>query len=218
MALAAAGVGAILVFTFSEATFAVESDPFPTITIRVFNYSQASPALLTRAEREAGRILGEAGLRIVWLECLTSPSATPLKGPCEKGLEASDLRLRVLSATVQKWFQPTVFGFTIHPALASVYYEHALRLAKSEYAGSEISTILGGVIAHELGHLLLSTNNHSRMGIMQACWHPDQVLQLMQGNLLFTSAQSKLMRENARRRLQSEKLNSDLISQNDRSQ
>jgi len=208
-------VGAILLVTFPEATFAVESDPFPTITIRVYNYSQASPALLTRAEREAGLILGNAGLYVVWLECLAGPSSTPPKRPCEKGLEATDLRLRVLSAANENWFQPTIFGFTIYPAFASVYYEHALRLAKSEYAESQIPTILAGVIAHELGHLLLGTNDHSRMGIMQPRWYPDQVLQLMKGNLLFTSEQSKLMRENARRRLQSEKLDPDLISQND---
>jgi hypothetical protein len=31
--------------------------------LQIYNYSQASPAILTGAEREAGRILGEAGLR-----------------------------------------------------------------------------------------------------------------------------------------------------------
>ncbi|MGE5084002.1 MAG: hypothetical protein ACM3ND_14015 [Acidobacteriota bacterium] len=213
MTFAAAGLGAILGFTLPGATFAAEGDPFPTITIQVYNYSQASPALLTRAEREAGRILGEAGLRTVWLECLVGPSTITPKGRCQKPLEATDLRLRVLSAAIENRFQPTVFGFTIHPAFASVYYEHALRRAKSEHAESQTPTILGGVIAHELGHLLLGTNEHSRTGIMQPRWYPDQILQLMKGILLFTSEQSKLMREQARTRtrLQSENLDPGLI-------
>ena len=50
MTLAAAGFGAILGFTLPGTTFAAESDRSPTITIQVYNYSQASPALLSHAE------------------------------------------------------------------------------------------------------------------------------------------------------------------------
>jgi len=206
---AAAGLSALMGFAFSGSTFAAESDPFPAITIQVYNYSNASPALLTRAAREAGLILGQAGLRTVWLECLVGPITITPKGRCKESLEATDLRLRVLSAAIENSFHPTVFGFTIHPIFASVYYEHALRRAQREHAESQTPTILGAVIAHELGHLLLSTNEHSRTGIMQSHWYPDQVLQLMKGDLLFTREQSKLMREKARTRLQSEKLDPD---------
>ena len=51
--------------------------------------------------------------------------------------------------------------------------------------------ILGCVIAHELGHLLLGSNSHSDEGIMQPRWDPNQVRQLMMGTLLFTPEQSK---------------------------
>ena len=216
MTLAAACFGAILGFTLPGTSFAAESDRSPTITIQVYNYSQASPALLSRAEREAGRILGQAGLRTVWLECLVGPATIIPKGRCKESLEATDLRLRVLSAAIENSFQPTVFGFTIHPIFASVYYEHALRRAQREHAESQTPTILGAVIAHELGHLLLSTNEHSRTGIMQSHWYPDQVLQLMKGDLLFTREQSKVMREQGqtRTRLQRENLDPSLISQN----
>ena len=194
MTFAAAGLGAILGFTLPGATFAAEGDPFPTITIQVYNYSQASPALLTRAEREAGRILGEAGLRTVWLECLVGPSTITPKGRCQKPLEATDLRLRVLSAAIENRFQPTVFGFTIHPAFASVYYEHALRRAKSEHAESQTPTILGGVIAHELGHLLLGRGAHSLDGIMHTRWGSPEIVRSLQRQMLFTKQQSERIR------------------------
>jgi hypothetical protein len=123
------------------------------------------------------------------------------KGPCDKELDATDVRLRVLAAPTQHEYEDSVFGFTIHPAFASVYYEYAMRRAKNDRAESEITIILGGVIAHELGHLLLGTNGHSRGGIMQPRWEPDQVQQLMMGSLLFTSEESKLMREEVRIRM-----------------
>jgi hypothetical protein len=50
-------------------SFASRADSSPTIRVRVNNYTQATPAMLAGAEREAGRILGKAGLQTVWLDC-----------------------------------------------------------------------------------------------------------------------------------------------------
>lgn len=197
----ALGLVGILGVASSGTVFAGENEPVPILTVQVYNYSQASPAVLTGAEREAGRILGEAGLRAVWLECPVGPSSLMPKGPCDKELDATDVRLRVLAAPTQHEYQDSVFGFTIRPAFASVNYEYAMRRAKTDHAESEITIVLGGVIAHEIGHLLLGTNGHSRAGIMQPRWEPNQVQQLMMGSLLFTPEQSKLMREEARTRM-----------------
>jgi hypothetical protein len=62
-----AGLAGILSFAFPETMFASGVDANPTIRVRVNNYTQASPSILAGAEREAGRILGKAGLRPVWL-------------------------------------------------------------------------------------------------------------------------------------------------------
>jgi hypothetical protein len=196
-----AGLVGITGFALPGTAFAGENDYSPTITVLVHNYSQASPAILAGAEREAGRIMGEAGLRAVWLECPTGPSTADPQGPCQKAAEATDIRLRVLTAPVQNKFEDTVFGFTIHPVLATVYYEYAVRRGKSDHAEFEIPIILGCAIAHELGHLLLGSNGHSGAGIMRPRWEPRQVRQLMMGTLLFTTEQSMLMRAQARTRI-----------------
>ncbi len=195
------GLMGIIGFAFPETVFARENDPNPTIKVQIYNYSQASPAILTGAEREAGRILGKAGLRAVWLECPVGPSTASPQGRCQKGPEATDISLRVLAAPVQNKFQDTVFGFAVHPVLASVYYEYAMRRAKSDDAEFEVPIILGCAIAHELGHLLLGANSHSDAGIMQPRWEPNQFRHLMTGTLLFTNEQSTLMQEQARTRL-----------------
>lgn len=185
---------------FPEIAFASENDPSPTVAVYIYNYAQAAPAILIKAEREADRILSSAGLRIVWLECPVEPSAARSQGPCPKAPEATDLSLRVLAAPIQNKFQDAVFGFTVHPVLASVYYDYVFRRAKSDDAEFEVPIILGCVIAHELGHLLLGANSHSDRGIMQPRWEPNQFRQLMLGTLLFTSAQSNLMREQVQKR------------------
>jgi hypothetical protein len=195
------GVIGILGFDFAEPAFAGANDPTPTITVQIYNYSQASPVVLAGAEREAGRILSKAGLQAVWLECPVGPTTISPQGPCQKALEVSDIRLRVLAEPIQNKFQDTVFGFAVHPVLASVYYEYAIRRAKRDDAEFEVQIILGCAIAHELGHLLLGSNSHSGAGIMQPRWDPNQVRHLMMGTLLFTTEQSKLMQAQARTRM-----------------
>jgi len=180
--------------------FAGENDYSATITVLVHNYSQASPTILARAEREAGRIIGEAGLRTLWLECPTGPSTADPNVLCQRAAEATDIRLRVLAAPVQK-YEDTVFGFTVHPVLATVYYEYAVRRAKSDHAEFEIPIILGCVISHELGHLLLGSNGHSGAGIMRPRWEPRHVRQLLMGTVRFTTEQAMLMRAQARTRM-----------------
>ena len=107
----------------------------------------------------------------------------------------------MLTVPVQNKYEDSVFGFTIHPVLATVYYEYAVRRAKSDHAEFEIPIILGCVIAHELGHLLLGSNGRSGAGIMRPRWEPRHVRQLMMGTLLFTTEQSMLMRAQARTRM-----------------
>jgi hypothetical protein len=199
--IVAVGLTGITGLAFPEIAFASESDPSVTITVQVYNYSQASPAILSKAEREAGRILSKAGLQLVWLKCPVEPSAAGSQGLCQKTPEATDLRLRVLAAPIKNKVQDTVFGFAVNPTLASVYYDHAARLAKSDDAEFEAPTLLGCVIAHELGHLLLGTNSHSGKGIMQGRWGSNQFRQLMTGSLIFTTAQAQLMRAEARARM-----------------
>lgn len=179
---------------FPVGVFANAPDPVPSIRVYVDNYSQASPAILGGAEREAARILGKAGLRTVWLDCpATGHSTAVSQDPCQESLEVSDIVLRVLSEPIRNRFQDTVFGFAVVPAVASVYYDYALRRAKSDDAEFEVPIILGCVIAHEVGHLLLGSNSHSGSGIMQRRWERKEMRHAMTGTLLFTHEQAKLI-------------------------
>jgi hypothetical protein len=193
-------VGAIN-FAFPEAIFASVADSSPTIRVRVNNYTQASPTILVGAEREAGRILGEAGLKTVWLECPPGQSVVIPQDPCREPLEATDIVLRLLSESKPNKFQDIVFGFAVVPVLASVYYDYVAHLARSDNAEFEIPIILGYVIAHEIGHLLLGSNSHSASGIMQGHWERGQIRQAVTGTLRFTPEQAKLIQAETQKRM-----------------
>jgi len=67
-------------------------------------------------------------------------------------------------------------------SIANAYYHRAEDLA----AGSITSrgAILGGIMAHEVGHLLGATS-HSRQGLMRARWDDYDLRALAKGNLTF---------------------------------
>lgn len=58
------------------------------------------------------------------------------------------------------------------------------------------------MIPAELGHLLLSSNQHGD-GIMRADWQSDAARAIVQRRLVFTPLQARAMRQNLQRRLES---------------
>jgi len=174
-------------------------DPNPTIRVGVVNFTSVSQEILGEAEHEAGRILSKAGLRTVWVNCSGGHSTTVPQDPCQE-LLATDIWVRVISEPIQNELQDTVFGFAIVPVLATVYYE-AVRRAKSDGGEFDIPIILGCVIAHEIGHLLLGSNSHSGSGVMKPRWKRKQFRQAMTGILLFTAEQAKHIQAEAQTRM-----------------
>jgi predicted aspartyl protease len=190
----------ILAFDTAEALAPIG----PTIRVRVVNYAQAMPSALTGAEREAGVIFGQAGMQIVWVNCRTPLSPIAPADPCLVPLEPNDVVLRILAKqtkSAEKRFEEPIFGFAAAPVLAGVYYEFALDLAKADNTEYELPVILGSVIAHEIGHLLLGPNGHSRFGVMQARWGRKQIGQATIGTLTFSREQAKRMQAELQLRL-----------------
>src|SRR5271165_4659504 len=191
----------VMRFSLANTAYASPAEPNPTLRVRVVNYTRASHATMAQAEREAARILGQAGIKTVWLDCPLGHSTVELAGPCQQLIEGNEIELRVLSDKTRIGYQDTAFGFAVAPLLASVYYEHVERLATIDDAKLEMPVILGCVIAHEIGHLLLGYNMHSDSGIMQSRWERKQVRQLMIGGLSFTTQQAELIRVEVQTRM-----------------
>ena len=188
-------------FVFANTAYCSQTESNPTLRVRVVNHTQATPATVAQAEREAARILGEAGLKTVWLNCPLVQAKVAPQEPCLQPLEDNEIMVRVLSDHTRNGYQDNAFGFAVAPLLASVYYEHAQRLARIDDAKFELPIILGCVMVHEIGHLLLGYNRHSDSGIMQSRWERKQVRQLMMGGLTFNTQQSKRMQTEVQTRM-----------------
>lgn len=177
----------------------------PTITVQVYNYAEVSSGTLRRAEEEATRILAAAGIRTEWVDCSRFQGSSPIQsGPvnevteqCNRILDGTDILLRILpgSSPASHAFGETMFGFAEGGDVATVFYKRVANLT-SGWDGDEHETpiLLGDVVAHEIGHLLLGTNSHSPTGIMSAKWDREYLRLARMGFQRFSPGQSSSMR------------------------
>jgi hypothetical protein len=70
-------------------------------------------------------------------------------------------------------------------------------------SGVNQSLLLGAVMAHELGHLLLSTDSHSTSGLMRANWSSEELLAIRQKALHFSSGETRRIQKAVMARHQS---------------
>jgi hypothetical protein len=160
------------------------------VKILVYNYVQAPGRVVTAAEHEASKILGAAGTQVQWVSCAPVSSADEA---CRGGWTKQTPGLRLIAGTNK--FQDAQFGYAAIPVLVTIYYEKVARRMHRENAEPEIGVFLGGVIAHELGHLLLEDPKHSEAGIMQPEWGHAQMQLVLKRGLLFNGQQANRIRQ-----------------------
>lgn len=191
--LTLATVGFLLMIPRS--TFAKDE---PTIIVRLFNYSQAARATVISAERQADQILTAAGVHAVWIDCLEKSPSVESKKLCERGWDPAIPSVRLLSGRISSQSQDLEFGLASIPIYVTVSYDNIERRARRDNFASELPVILGCVIAHELGHLLLRDSSHSRTGIMQPEWGREEIRQALMGGFRFEPEQAYQMKKNVR--------------------
>jgi hypothetical protein len=167
------------------------------LTVAVHDYAQVPNKLLRSAEQGAARVFRQAGIKVVWLDCLPEPEGQGDAG-CERLAGRLHLRINILSRNLSAPFRYHKDTFGVAEVFANgigseayIFYDRVEELSKNM---DFWAMLLADLMAHELGHLLLGQDSHSPTGIMRAIWRDEDMQDAAQGALLFTSTQSKLMR------------------------
>ncbi len=168
----------------------------PAITVAIYDDMHLSPQVLADAEDEAMRVYRKAGVAISWVECKSARMKAEADVRCQDSPSATRLNLRIVPHASKA--SDGVFGVAFLSAegtgaYTDVSYNSAEELDQEWHVG--LARLLGHVMAHELGHLLLGSNAHSRQGIMCPSWHGDELHLASKGSLLFSEDQARFMRE-----------------------
>jgi hypothetical protein len=156
-------------------------EPRPSIEILVLNHANVPATDLLQAQKQAGRIYADAGIDVVWVE----PQA-----------ESDRIRL-IVSVTAIAPRKPTVLGFAArshhpHGSASFAFFGRVEAFARAHNA--DVAQVLAYVIAHEIGHQLLSFDSHSDDGIMRAVWKRADMAPAKQDRMKFSDEQAKYIR------------------------
>ena len=162
-----------------------------SMTVRVHNHAGLSRSDLNFAEAVATQVFRERGVQILWYDCGPSNHADNDPG-CGESLNSNTFDLRICRSCPPSL---TVLGGDVggyaNGQTATVCSRWAEELEQTRYVSS--TKVLGRVIVHELGHLVLSPG-HSPVGVMKANWTAGDVDAAKLGMLTFTTEQGELIR------------------------
>jgi hypothetical protein len=150
------------------------------VQIRVFNLARVPRRDLSRAEGEVTRIFAEAEIEVHWAEgalddgasLITDQSADNTSpAGCKVARHARELRLQLLLHAPQGVTTGTL-GYSLPCAAfgidSTIFIDHCEGVTYQSLAS--FSKVLAYSMAHELGHLLLRSDEHSPTGLMRARW------------------------------------------------
>ena len=183
-------------------------EPGLRIEVHIYNYSAFSAEMLFRAEQETARVFERVGVATIWLVCHPTSQGEARHEACALPDAPTRLTIRLFSNSMANRGRlgPDVFGYALLPAnegfglVANVYAD---RIRELPDGGECAGVILGRVIAHELGHLLLGKHAHSAAGIMHTPWIGQDLKPHQEGMMQFLPGEAKRIREQVLARMSS---------------
>jgi hypothetical protein len=194
---------AMLMLTAASATV-IQAAPSSeaSVVVRTYNYA-ALPAgrTLADAKAEAQNIFRSAGIWVVWIDCRV-PSAAGGAACTEPLTTGRELMLRLVDRTPSEGERIVALGESMldREQRGGVLMTVDLFRVRSiaERASTSASILLGRAIAHEIGHLLLGSAEHPRLGLMRALWSYDELRGLKPAHWGFSTGEAARMREGLR--------------------
>jgi hypothetical protein len=185
----------VLVFAFRAVHCAActEREPLP---VKLFN-DAAVGDVLHLAKDEAAWLLESVCVDLTWVPCpvVSRSNLTPCQAP------ARAIELHILSSPPTNDFSADTMGIAM-PHLgagnhAGVFLSRVRQTVARNPGIIDVSDLLGYVMAHEIGHVLLRSTTHSSEGVMRADFRPEDLKKAGQRQLKFTPEQAEAIHRNA---------------------
>ena len=169
-----------------------------TLIVRMYGDRLVEPDVLQRAQSTAQAIFERSAIAIEWLRC----ADTPTLGDCSAAARSNEVVARLLAGP------PSVSDDSCGVALvprrgAGHFVSVFVGCVRGAADRLRVAThvLLGSVLAHEIGHVLLGTNSHGSIGLMQAQPRPIDWERAARGGLTFTPQEIVRLRASLAQRI-----------------
>ena len=207
-------VGALLAAVLLGGPHAVSAsrDSLATVPlpVRIYDTTGVPVEDITAASTRAAAILRAAGIQPRWFHCRRAERPNQSSsGPCFAGVRPDDVVVRILRSPQSETVSHTLpLGEAVvdpenHQGwLTTVFADRVVSL--SDRAGADPSDVLGRVIAHEIGHLLLGARHHAKHGLMRAVWTDRELRRPFGLHWHFSTSEARLIHTRAVERVRAD--------------
>jgi hypothetical protein len=179
------------------------------LTVHVHNVAKVPESVLRHATQVTSKVFAGAGVALEWQDDRDSVTASN-PGTPETVNAATDLFVWLLSKDLSERVarSPSTAGSALEAAtgrrdIATMFYDRIAEAAR--ISQSSRSVVLGYLMAHEIGHLLLGEGAHEPYGLMRHTWELSDFRAAERGELQFLDEQASRIRAEVARRIKAGK-------------
>jgi hypothetical protein len=160
------------------------------LQVQVYDYAGLSPAALHEFIRRTQEILASSGISLEVDTCARGAT------PCESHSGSSrQIVIRVVPDTGKRMknVRLKTLGLSVADHDGGTYASVFLKPAEEKASDANLPRIivLAYAAAHEVGHLLLGDQAHTRQGLMKAHWETDDFQAMAQNRFHFSLEQTR---------------------------
>ena len=184
----------------------LQADSKTVLPVRLYNYSAASRETVLAAWAETRHVLQKAGIsvRVRYLHLVKGIPVAD-SGTTEAFEGSRGLQVKLVSTEMASKLGLSKLGLGLAVVssegpneLAYIDFERARKWGRTE--GFSLRSLIGHLIAHEIGHLLLGSGSHRDNGLMKANFYRPELIQAGQRQLLFSEDQAAQIRKSVQAR------------------
>ena len=169
------------------------------IRIHLYDQAQVPSDTLHFALAEANRVYKAAGIELIWERPAAGAEeaqGTDMSSRPGESNTRSHVAVRIIRGMPGNCF-PGALGYALPHARAganvSIFFDRVETFSAQFIVASYV--VLGDAMAHEIGHVLLRSPEHSAGGLMRARWDPNTWRMAASGLLSFDKTQVRRIRE-----------------------
>jgi hypothetical protein len=188
---------------WNTALYAEQPPDSPQVFLALCDKVGLSEKTRQQAKAAATKIFDAAGLRTTWFDSTSYSSKTAFDTNSLESCEvpSTSYILVVITADKPKGWTTDLLGLSpktdIFRRRTYILYDRVMTFTQDNRPRSvvlsDLGLLIGNVIAHELGHLLMPNAGHSPAGLMRANWGYREAAEAAAGTLIFGSDQQAMM-------------------------
>jgi len=200
------GVIALLTATLSIAAVRVSAasdclDPSPAVTVRIYDYVHLQGESLSQAQEIVTRVYRNVGVGIEWFGTFqldVNRSRSPRRDVAQAPIAQLTINLLTPAMAARGQVAGDVLGFVAVPPeggmgrIGYVVYDRVRQVAAS--GGTSEGEILGVILSHDIGRLILGVGSQSHSGVMKAHWNLRDLQRVDPLSLEFTPSEVARLR------------------------